>query len=348
MRECARWFQPAFEGTPSTCAIVCPAVGGEEMQGTHDLSRTLLVQDAMDVGSTDAQAREVNRMECGQRQSMKRKNGSLDVHPMNSTPFLMSSPEAKNLQQNSSLPTKAMRSKRLGLRKQQQQDNLKPKDRNHTGLSRYPVPWKEVRTLPSKAWMLDLLMILMMTTKINGLEPTLGAFNCNSPLKLQDYQVVARNDSCGQLPSQFEQTLQPYAIVQKRSYNKATGFKCTKKISRFTFICTANALAAHQRLAAIPQVEVPQDLSREECQELIRTEEFEGPDGVKHRVPLGKTTVLRFHEAGREEISGTYLWEEVESTMFQQVRSFLGQIAMEEDQESWSRMSLSAMSRIFG
>jgi len=150
----------------------------------------------------------------------------------------------------------------------------------------------------------------------------------------------------------------------------------------------------------VPQVEVPQEISREDCDSLVKTQEFEGPDGVRHRVPLGQTTVLRFHEAGREEISGativchgeqiklgdriidgvaileqvkfhtqainfrmdattaavetkedhrrlpctafyhfcvtsegTYLWEDVESTMFQQVRSFSGHMMLEEDQD---------------
>ena len=255
--------------------------------------------------------------------------------------------------------------------------------------------------LPHSKALFGLLMLLMMTTKTNGLETSLRAFSCDSPIKLQDYQVAHHNESCGRLPSQQDQRLHSYTIVQKRSYNKAAGFKCTKRVSRFTFICTSNALAAHQRLATVPQVEVPQDISGEDCKQLITTQEYEGPDGVRHKAPIGKTTVLRFHEAGREEISGqtivchgeqvklgdriidgvaileqvkiqtqtmkfrvdrvtgaveskedhrrlpcttfyhfcvtsegTYLWEDEDATIFQSVRSFSGQLTVEEDQDT--------------
>ena len=240
----------------------------------------------------------------------------------------------------------------------------------------------------------------LLTTMTNGMETmNLEAFRCDSPVNLQDFQVVTHNESCGRLPMQRD-PLQRYAIVQKRSYNKAAGFKCTKRVSRFTFICTSNALAAHQRLAAIPEIELPQDMARDDCHSLVTDEEYEGPDGARHKVPLGKTTVLRFHEAGREEVSGqtvvcegeqvklgnrviqgvavltqvkfhtqamtfrmdattatvevkedhrilpctafyhfcvtsegTYLWEEADTTRFQKVRVFSGQLTMEENQE---------------
>ena len=101
----------------------------------------------------------------------------------------------------------------------------------------------------------------------------LEAFRCDSPVNLQDFQVVTHNESCGRLSMQRDQ-LQRYAIVQKRSYNKAAGFKCTKRVSRFTFICTSNALAAHQRLAAIPEIELPQDMARDDCHSLVTDEEY--------------------------------------------------------------------------
>ena len=238
-----------------------------------------------------------------------------------------------------------------------------------------------------------------MTTPIaNGLDTELRAFSCSSPSGLKDY-MVHYNESCGSPLAPDDQQLRSYTIVQRRNYNPAQGYRCTKRVSRFTFVCTSNALANHQRMASIPQVEVPQDMTREECQNLVMNEEYEGPDGVKYQVPMNKTTVLRFHEAGREEITGgtitcygeklkvgnrlidgvaileqvkfhvqamtfrvdattatvetredhrrlpctafyhfcvtsegTYLWEQVASTMFQKVRIFSAQLESKVDQ----------------
>ena len=71
--------------------------------------------------------------------------------------------------------------------------------------------------------------------------------------------------------------------------------------------CTNTLVAAHQRLASIPEIELPQEVSRDDCHSLVTTEEYEGPDGQRHRVPLGKTTVLNFYEKGRQYSEGDTL-----------------------------------------
>ena len=153
------------------------------------------------------------------------------------------------------------------------------------------------------------MMILMLltttttTTMSTETDIKLRAFSCSSPRHLRDYQIT-HNYSCGPTTTPLTSEPRPYTIAQKKSYNKASGFKCSKRVSRFTFICTSNAVAAHQRLAAVPVIEVPEEVSWEECNKLVTTQEYEGPDGVRHATPLGKTTVIQLHEAGREEITG--------------------------------------------
>ena len=144
-----------------------------------------------------------------------------------------------------------------------------------------------------------------MTTMANGTETdtNLTGFHCESPVNLQDYRILPRDVDC--TVHEAEDTMEkPYSIVQKQDFSHADGFKCTKRVSRFTFICTSTLVAAHQRLAKIPEIELPQEVSRDDCHSLVTTEEYEGPDGQRHRVPLGKTTVLTFYEKGRQEVSG--------------------------------------------
>ena len=139
----------------------------------------------------------------------------------------------------------------------------------------------------------------------NGTETdtNLTGFHCESPVNLQDYRILPRDVDC--TVHEAEDTMEkPYSIVQKQDFSHADGFKCTKRVSRFTFICTSTLVAAHQRLAKIPEIELPQEVSRDDCHSLVTTEEYEGPDGQRHRVPLGKTTVLTFYEKGRQEVSG--------------------------------------------
>ena len=144
-----------------------------------------------------------------------------------------------------------------------------------------------------------------MTTMANGTETdtNLTGFHCESPVNLHDYRILPRDVDC--TVHEAEDTMEkPYSIVQKQDFSHADGFKCTKRVSRFTFICTSTLVAAHQRLAKIPEIELPQEVSRDDCHSLVTTEEYEGPDGQRHRVPLGKTTVLTFYEKGRQEVSG--------------------------------------------
>ena len=77
------------------------------------------------------------------------------------------------------------------------------------------------------------------------------------------------------------------------------------KVSKFTYICTSTLVAAHQRLASIPEIEVPTTVTREECHQMITERKWKGPDGVNHPIAMGKKTIFTFFAAGRQEISGS-------------------------------------------
>ena len=97
---------------------------------------------------------------------------------------------------------------------------------------------------------------------------------------------------------------QTYSILQEQESHDAKGHRCSKIVSRFTYVCHNNLVASHQRLATIPQIEVNEELTSEECQRMAIGGVYRGPDHHDHPVTMDHTTILNFHEAGRQEISG--------------------------------------------
>ena len=148
-------------------------------------------------------------------------------------------------------------------------------------------------------------MMMMMTilNMVNG-TMTLTGYLCDHPARVQDYRVLPFNQSACWAPKAEPAQENIYSIVQKQTYARANGTKCSKQISRFTFVCTHNLVAAHQRLARIPEIEVPVKVKQGECHTWVTTGHYPGPDGKQHRVDIGRTTILTFYEHGRQEVSG--------------------------------------------
>ena len=149
-------------------------------------------------------------------------------------------------------------------------------------------------------------MGLATTTTAINTDPTrnitLRAYDCSQPFNLNNIDLDTT--ACQTDSKEETRPEETFSITQKQSQHRADGHICRKTISRFTFICTNSFVAAHQRLAAIPEIELPTKVTPEECQELISKQKWVGPDGVQHNVPMGKTTILTFYETGRQETNG--------------------------------------------
>ena len=146
-------------------------------------------------------------------------------------------------------------------------------------------------------------MMMTILNMVNG-TMTLTGYLCDHPTRVQDYRVLPFNQSACWAPKAEPTQENIYSIVQKQTYARANGTKCSKQISRFTFVCTHNLVAAHQRLARIPEIEVPVKVKQGECHTWVTTGHYPGPDGKQHRVDIGRTTILTFYEHGRQEVSG--------------------------------------------
>ena len=160
---------------------------------------------------------------------------------------------------------------------------------------------------PTLRWYLFGLIMTMTTleTTMANETMTLTGYLCDHPDRVQDYRVLPFNQSACWAPKTEAKPEGMYSIVQKQTYALAEGTKCVKTISRFTFVCTHNLVAAHQRLARVPEIEVGVKVRRDECHMWVTTGQYQGPDGRQHRVDMERTTVMTFYEAGRQEVSGS-------------------------------------------
>ena len=71
-----------------------------------------------------------------------------------------------------------------------------------------------------------------------------------------------------------EGSLQTYSLLQKVNTQFATGHKCSQVLSKFTYVCANSLVASHQRLATIPEIEVPTTFTPDQCREMVATKQF--------------------------------------------------------------------------
>jgi len=126
--------------------------------------------------------------------------------------------------------------------------------------------------------------------------------DCTKPRQLKSFRMD--KESCMALPPDpgIEST---YSILQEQDSHDATGYRCSKIVSRFTYVCHNNLVASQQRLASIPQIEITEELTTEECQRMAIGGIYRGPDHQDRVVKLDHTTIFNFHETGRQEVSGS-------------------------------------------
>ena len=157
------------------------------------------------------------------------------------------------------------------------------------------------------SWIMLLLNIIFptTTTAVNHTNPqeswTFQGQDCTQPKQLQSFRMD--QDSCTGLAKDpgIEDT---NSVLQEQDSHDAKGYRCSRIVSQFTYVCSNSLVASHQRLATIPQIEVTEELTTEECQRMTIEGIYRGPDHQDHPVIVDQTTIMNFHEAGRQEVSG--------------------------------------------
>ena len=78
-------------------------------------------------------------------------------------------------------------------------------------------------------------------------------------------------------------------LLQKRQFDKTSGYFC--QITKSTFLLYCGAFS-HTKLASPPIIEVYVPLTGRECESLIATMKFRSMEGSTHPVKLGTKSIF--------------------------------------------------------
>ena len=136
--------------------------------------------------------------------------------------------------------------------------------------------------------MTTLLLLLLV---VKGICYSIDYYDCNNVDKIHRYQI---DDLCND-KDPIDTTPTDYSIVQLVTNKELQGYSCQVIRSMWTFYCGAYS---HYKLMAVPDIEVTQNLSKMECQQLISTKIFKTPDGKSHQISLQATIVIKSEDLG--------------------------------------------------
>ena len=85
---------------------------------------------------------------------------------------------------------------------------------------------------------------------------------------------------------QKEETKKTYTVLQKRGHQELTGYSCTITKSEFEIYCGS---FSHQKLVKPPDIEIPVEVSQQECLSLYNHQRYITSYGTTHEAKLGET-----------------------------------------------------------
>ena len=124
------------------------------------------------------------------------------------------------------------------------------------------------KTRIKEAWnIIRMNLILQLIRKGMTKDLDLRAYDCSQPEELTKYAL--KENTCYQIPLPQQEPEATFSLVQKQSQHTARGNVCSLIVDKFTYVCTNSILAAHQRLAGVPEIEIPYKIDRDDCHTMI-------------------------------------------------------------------------------
>ena len=93
-------------------------------------------------------------------------------------------------------------------------------------------------------------------------------FDCNNPVSITTYQHVT---ACEHQQDQVDRQPATYRILQKKSTQRLKGYSCSILCSSTVSYC---GVYSHEKIAEPPEVEIPESVSKEDCQRMVRQQTF--------------------------------------------------------------------------
>ena len=136
-------------------------------------------------------------------------------------------------------------------------------------------------------------MVLEVLALLIGLGQTyrIKYRDCSKPTKIQRVSVHTACESV----NEREDEVETYAVLQQMRNQIIRGHKCKVTRSQFMLFCGA---FSHERFIQIPEVEVVQATSANDCENMINTNTFVSHYGTTHGIALGVETIIKVNELG--------------------------------------------------
>ena len=122
-------------------------------------------------------------------------------------------------------------------------------------------------------------------------------YQCNTARSIQVYSALRM---CEDEPAVETPDLAPYTLLQEKKTTILTGYKCQVIESKFTLYCGS---FSHMKIATVPDIEIPINLTPNQCQGLRQSGRFISPEGRAHKIRIGVNNIIKDYDLGTIQVT---------------------------------------------
>ena len=134
-------------------------------------------------------------------------------------------------------------------------------------------------------------LVLLLTLCVYVKSYTIRYNDCTKPTAIKEYSTET---SCKNIPS-LKQEEKKIQILQAITDEKLKGYSCSIVTSRFTYYCGS---FSHLKLARVPEIEINEDITPTQCNDLVNSKKFRTRDGVTHPLTMNTELLVKSVELG--------------------------------------------------
>ena len=134
---------------------------------------------------------------------------------------------------------------------------------------------------------------------------TMNYWDCGKPQRMNEYNL---RTFCVNEESTVGET-NTYHVLQKKKNIGMDGYSC--QIIRSTFVVHCG-MFSHNEVLKMPDIEIKQVVSIQECQVMVTTGYYTAREGSRHKVDIGKENVFHVSEKGVLHEDNNKIWCEGE------------------------------------
>ena len=134
--------------------------------------------------------------------------------------------------------------------------------------------------------------------------------DCSNPESLRKYDTT---NICELDDEDIYESEEEYEILQVTKFEDVDGFKCEVTKSSFSFYCGAYS---HQKFVEVPTIEVSLEVSKDECEYMVRKKEYKTEDGTLVPIKLNEENVFKVNDLGIIHTDTSVPWCEGQTVKF--------------------------------